>query len=66
MRTVSTEQIQVAVAAAVVEANTRLPADVVEALEGALAREESPLGRQALAILVENARIARCEGLALC
>jgi fumarate hydratase subunit alpha len=48
------------------EANFRLPADVIAALEDALSREESELGREVLATLLENARVADQKRVPLC
>jgi len=46
--------------------NTELREDVVEALRAALEREDSELGRDILAALLENERISRAEGVPLC
>lgn len=48
------------------EANFRLPPDVIRALEEAHSREISPGGRRVLADLRENGRVAQEEGLPLC
>lgn len=48
------------------EANFRLPADVINALELALNREDSPLGRDVLQTLLENAQLAGDKRLPLC
>jgi fumarate hydratase subunit alpha len=48
------------------DANTCLGADVLAALQTSLAREESPLGRQVLARMLENAAIAREESAPIC
>ncbi len=48
------------------EANFFLGEDVVKALEDALAREESPLGREILSQILENSRVAAQEKLPLC
>lgn len=48
------------------EANFNLGEDVLAALRRAKEREESPLGRQVLEQLLENARIAREESLPIC
>ena len=48
------------------EANTCLGADVLEALQTSLAREESALGRQVLARMLENAAVAREESAPIC
>jgi len=48
------------------EANFVLPPDVVSALEAALIREESPQGKDVIAILLKNAEIAARERVPLC
>lgn len=48
------------------EANFVLPADVVACLRGALGREESPLGREILQTLLDNAEAAARERVPLC
>jgi fumarate hydratase subunit alpha len=48
------------------EANTDLGEDVLQALDRAMAEEESPLGVEILKELKENARIAREEKVAMC
>jgi fumarate hydratase subunit alpha len=49
-----------------IEANTRLPEDHLAALRGALDEEESPLGREVIEELLENARVARERCVAFC
>jgi fumarate hydratase subunit alpha len=49
-----------------VEANTRLPEDHLAALRGALGEEKSPLGREVIGKLLENARVARERCVAFC
>jgi fumarate hydratase subunit alpha len=49
-----------------IEANTRLPEDHLEALREALDEEESPLGREVLERLLENAEVARERCVAFC
>jgi len=48
------------------EANTDLGEDVLQALDRAVKREESPLGVEILKELKENARIAKEEKIAIC
>ena len=48
------------------EANTCLGEDVLAALQVSLAREESALGRQVLARMLENAAVAREESAPIC
>jgi len=54
------------VSKACVEACNALPDDVREALERALAMEESPAGRDVIEQLIENAKIAREEQVPIC
>ena len=43
-----------------------LPSDILAGIEGAYAVEENPRAREALRLLVENARIAREDRVAIC
>ncbi len=65
-REVGVGEIERAVAELSREANYGLPRDVREALGRGLAEEESPLGREILEMLLENARIASAESVPLC
>lgn len=66
VRQVHVDQVREAVARLCREANYHLPAGVLGALEGAVSREESPVGREVLREIAENARIARQEVFPLC
>jgi fumarate hydratase subunit alpha len=55
-----------AVARLIVEANYTIPADILDALRVAVAREESPLGRQTLEQLVRNYEVASAERVPVC
>ena len=66
MREIRVAQISRVVAELIRQASFELPPDVSAALEGALTRESSPLGRDILSRLLENARFARTEHLPLC
>lgn len=66
MRQIDSKKITEAVARLCIKANTQLGAPVEEALKEARQREESPVGRELLDQLTENARIAREEGLPIC
>ena len=66
MRTVKSDDITGAVAAAAIEANTLLPADIYQALREAHEQEELPRARYILEVLLKNADLAHQEGLALC
>lgn len=60
------ERLTEAVEELAVRASLELPPDVERALERARERESSPLGRYALDMILENAEVARREGLPLC
>jgi fumarate hydratase subunit alpha len=62
MREITFETIRERVAALCIEANYYLGDDMVRALDEGLKAEESPIGRDSLQQLIENARIAR-EGI---
>lgn len=66
MREINVSLITDAVADACVSANCNLPEDVLAALERGLQTEESPIGRDIFDQLIENARIAREEGVPIC
>ena len=54
------------VARLIVEANYNIPADILDALRAAIAREESPLGRRTLEQLVRNYEVASAERVPVC
>ncbi len=66
MRTISVHDISVAVKKLCMEACTILGEDVLQALERAQAVEESPIGKEILGRIIENAAIARAENIPLC
>ncbi len=66
MKEIEASAITQAVAKLCQEANFNLGADVLAALKKAEKTEKSPLGRDFLSQLIENARIAREEKLPLC
>jgi len=66
MREVAYADVVETVSRLAIEANTFLGEDVLRALEVAAAREESPLGRQVLAEILENDRLAASERLPIC
>ena len=55
-----------AVARLLVESNYNIPPDILDALRGAIAREQSPLGRRTLEQIVRNYEIAAAERLPVC
>jgi fumarate hydratase subunit alpha len=66
MREIRVEKVAETVARLCQEANFGLGEDVLAALRRARDREESPLGRQVLEQLLENARIAREGSVPIC
>ena len=66
MREIEVAEITEAVRELCIEANTRLPEDHLAALHRALEEEESPLGREVIGELLENARVARERCIAFC
>ncbi|HEX74646.1 MAG TPA: fumarate hydratase [Dehalococcoidia bacterium] len=66
MREIEVSAINQAVAQLCQQANFELGEDVLSALRQAQQSEESPLGREVLSQLMENARIASQEQLPLC
>ena len=66
MRDINVDQISAKVAELFIDAAHNLPEDVVAALERARDTEASPLARQVLEEILENARIAPVEMTPLC
>src|SRR5918997_244100 len=66
MREIEAQKVTEAVRDLCIEANTRLPEDHLAALRRALDEEESPLGREVLERLLENAEVARERCIAFC
>lgn len=66
MREIDVERITEAVAKLCWESNVNLGSDIGLGLEKALRSEESPVGRECLRGIIENAKIARAEGLPIC
>ncbi|OGP83217.1 MAG: fumarate hydratase [Deltaproteobacteria bacterium RBG_16_54_11] len=66
MREVSAAEITQAVKGLFIDANIDLGEDVLTAFRKALETEESPTGKEVLNELIENARIAKEEGVAIC
>jgi len=65
-RQISAEEITNTIRRLCIEANTILGDDVVEALKKASEKEESAVGKDIFRQLLENAKIAREEGIPLC
>jgi fumarate hydratase subunit alpha len=66
MRVINSEEIIVTVSRLFQEACLYLPDDVKAAIEKAQANEESPVARETLGKILENAEIAAREGIPLC
>ena len=66
MREIHTNDIIKALKDLTLHANTELGSDVINAFKKAIKAEESPLGKDVLKSLIENARIAREDGIPIC
>lgn len=66
MREIHCEQIKAAVKVCVLKANIELPGDILTALQDSIARETSPRSRGILEILIDNARMAVQQKMAIC
>ena len=66
MREVAVDKITTLVRDLYIDANVSLGEDVKAALQQALEREESPIGKEVLSELIENARIAKTEKMPMC
>ncbi len=66
LRRICAENITEAVKKLFIDANTRLGRDVVAALRAGLKKEQSPLGRQVLEKIIENATVASKASMPLC
>ena len=66
LRRIRAENITEAVKKLFIDANTRLGRDVVAALRAGLKKEQSPLGRQVLEKIIENATVASKASMPLC
>lgn len=66
LREIKSTQITSIVRRLCIEANTVLGEDVVTALKNALEKEQSPIGKDIFRQLLQNAKIAKEEGIPLC
>ena len=66
MKEINVSRITEEVARLCRDASCSLPEDVINALKRALKTEQSPVGRQALEQIIENAKLAESEQLAIC
>jgi fumarate hydratase subunit alpha len=66
LREISADHVTETIARLCQEANYSLPEDVHDALKHAREAEESPIGKQTLEQILENARLAKTEQMAIC
>jgi len=66
MRRIQADQITKVVAKLCIQANTVLRPDVLNALKSAFSREKNKRAKHALQMIIENASIAKKQGLAIC
>ncbi|NLK86021.1 MAG: fumarate hydratase [Clostridiaceae bacterium] len=66
MKVINASQITETVERLCIEANCELNSDIMDALEKGIGAEESETGRRILCQLVDNARTAAREGMAIC
>ncbi len=66
MREINVKEITNMVEKLCIESNYYLPEDVKKALEGALEKEESPLGKEILSDILKNQEIARTNDVPIC
>ncbi len=66
VREVNVSQVTDAVRDLAIKANYVLPCDVLEALKGAMEEEESPVGKEVLGLLIDNAEMAAREEMPIC
>jgi len=66
IREIDVSTLRETIARLIVEANYNIPPDILQALRGAIEREESELGRETLRQLVRNYEIAAAERLPVC
>jgi fumarate hydratase subunit alpha len=66
MREIHVNEIVSALERLFIDANINLPDNVCQALEKAAGKEESPVGREVIRELIDNAALARKEGMPIC
>jgi fumarate hydratase subunit alpha len=66
MREIHVDSITGVVERLCIESNYYLPQDVKKALEDAVEKEESPLGREILLDILKNQEIASCKNMPIC
>ena len=66
MRQINTEQITDTVEKLCIDANYNLGDDLITSLQNALKKEESPLGKEVITQLLENAEIGKKEQVPVC
>jgi fumarate hydratase subunit alpha len=66
MREIHVDTIISAVVNLFIDANINLSQNVIDAIRGAIAKEEAATGKEVLRELIRNAEIAKEEGLPVC
>lgn len=66
MKEIDSERISDEVKNLCIEANCVLSDDILSAIRGAGDKEESPIGKEILNLLIENAEVARSEKIPIC
>ncbi len=66
MKEIDAQRISEAVKELCIEANCVLGEDVISAIENALKKEESKIGKEILKLLIENVNVARAEKIPIC
>ena len=66
MRTINVSKIRDAIAELCLKANFELRGDILRALQRALRKETNPRAKSILSEIIENARLARANSIAIC
>ena len=66
MREIHADTITAAVESLFTDANVNLSQNVIDAIESAIPKEESPVGKEVLRELIKNAEMAKAEKLPIC
>ena len=66
MRSIDVKEIATTVEKMCIQANIQLGEDVIEALEKSMEKENSPIGREIMGKLVQNANLAREKNMPIC
>lgn len=66
MRDLNVKEIEEAVRSMCIKTNMELGQDIFSAIKGSIEREQSPIGREVLMKLVQNAKAAKTENMPIC